>query len=194
MGAREEILDNVRKNQPCGRDLPAVPMFHREGRPVTETFAAALKTMAGETIERPPADLAEFLQRRFPAAKNICSAVPEFPGGMKPLDFPDWASPAAIDVTVVRSPLGVAETGSVLLSEKELGVNTIAFLAHDIVVLLDPKRIVENIHDAYAHPAFRDSNYAVLLTGPSGTADVGGIVVHPAQAVTTMTVIFWPES
>jgi L-lactate dehydrogenase complex protein LldG len=49
---------------------------------------------------------------------------------------------------LVRSPLGVAETGSVLLSEKELRVNTIGFLAHDIVILLDPKNIVENIHPA----------------------------------------------
>jgi len=28
-------------------------------------------------------------------------------------------------------------------------VNTIGFLAHDIVILLDPKNIVEHIHDAY---------------------------------------------
>jgi L-lactate utilization protein LutB len=33
---------------------------------------------------------------------------------------------------IVRSPLGVAETGSVLLSEEEYSVNTIGSLAHDI--------------------------------------------------------------
>jgi L-lactate dehydrogenase complex protein LldG len=37
----------------------------------------------------------------------------------------------------------VAETGSVLLSEEEFRVNTIGFLAHDIVILLDPSDIVE---------------------------------------------------
>jgi L-lactate dehydrogenase complex protein LldG len=44
-----------------------------------------------------------------------------------------------IDVTIVRTPLAIAETGSVLLTETELLVNTIGFLAHDIVILLDPK-------------------------------------------------------
>ena len=78
-------------------------------------------------------------------------------------------------------PLAVAETGSVLLTESELRVNTIGFLAHDIVILLDPKQIVENIHDAYQQPALRESKYAELMTGPSGSADIGGITVHPAQ-------------
>jgi L-lactate dehydrogenase complex protein LldG len=90
--------------------------------------------------------------------------------------------------------MGVAETGSVLLSEVELRVNTIAFLAHDIVVLLDPKRIVENIHLAYRHPAMRERAYFVLMTGPSGSADIGGKEVHPAQGVMTLTVILWPPS
>src|SRR5262249_44799014 len=99
-----------------------------------------------------------------------------------------------IDVTIVRSPLGVAETGSVLLSEEEFRVNTIGFLAHDIVILLDPDAIVENIHDAYNHSHFRDKAYSVLMSGPSGSADIDGITVQPAQGVMTLTVIFWPCS
>jgi hypothetical protein len=58
---------------------------------------------------------------------------------------------------------------------------SIGFLAHDILILLDPKDIVENIHGAYQHPAFRESKYAVLITRPSGSADIGGKTVYPAQ-------------
>jgi L-lactate dehydrogenase complex protein LldG len=76
----------------------------------------------------------------------------------------------------------------------ELRVNTIAFLAHDIIVLLDPETIVENIHLAYRHPAMRERAYFVLMTGPSGSADIGGKEVHPAQGVMTLTVILWPRS
>jgi len=71
-------------------------------------------------------------------------------------------------------------------------VNVIGFLAHDIVILLDPKNNVENIRDAYRHPAFKGTSYAVLMTGPSGSADIAGTTVHPAQGVTTLTVIMWP--
>ena len=99
-----------------------------------------------------------------------------------------------MDVTIVRTPLGVAETGSILLTEKELGVSTIVVLAQHLVVLLDPADLVENIHVAYRHPSFQEAAYAVLLSGPSGSADIGGITVHPAQGVTTLTVVLSPRT
>ena len=72
--------------------------------------------------------------------------------------------------------------------------DTLGFLAHDIVILLDPAEIVENIHDAYSHPHFLDKAYTLLMSGPSGSADIAGITVHPARGVMTLTVIFWPRA
>ena len=107
---------------------------------------------------------------------------------------PRLGAPADVDVTIVRTPLGVAETGSILLTEKELGVTTIAVLAQHLVVLLDPTDLVKNIHLAYRHPSFQETAYAVLLSGPSESADIGGTTVHPAQGVTTLTVILSPRT
>jgi L-lactate dehydrogenase complex protein LldG len=194
MDTRDEILNSVLKNQPAHRELPQVPMFHRNPESLVSVFEKSLKYMAGEFVDRPPSDFAAYLRNKFPNAKIICSAVPEYSRNRKPEDYTNWSDAHDIDVTIVRSPLGVAETGSVLLSEKELRVNTIGFLAHDIVILLDPKNIVENIHDAYQHPAFQAAKYAVLMTGPSGSADIAGTTVHPAQGVMTVTVIFWPNA
>jgi L-lactate dehydrogenase complex protein LldG len=195
MSIRDAILQDVRNNQPSPRELPAIPKFHAS-QPVDlkKQFAESLKELYGEVLTEPPADFEKFLRTRFPDAKTICSTVPEYAGNSKPEDFARWSDAGSIDVTIVRSPLGVAETGSVLLSEEEFRVNTIGFLAHDIVILLDPAEIVENIHDAYAHPHFLDKAYSLLMSGPSGSADIGGITVHPAQGVMTLTVIFWPRA
>jgi L-lactate dehydrogenase complex protein LldG len=192
MDTREHLLNNVRKNQPATRQLPAIPAFHRETESLVSVFERSLKYMAGAFVESPPPNFSAYLREKFPDAKNICSVAPEYAGNKKPEDYSNWADAAEIDVTIVRSPLAVAETGSVLLTENELRVNTIGFLAHDIVILLDPKDIVEDIHDAYQHPAFRENKYAVLMTGPSGSADIGGKTVHPAQGIMTLTVIMWP--
>jgi L-lactate dehydrogenase complex protein LldG len=193
MSIRDTILQNVRSNQPSYRDLPAIPKFHSE-QPVDlkRKFAAALKELSGEVMTEPPADFEKFLRDRFPDAKVICSTVPEYAGNKEPEDFARWSDASSIDVTIVRSPLAVAETGSVLFSEEEFRVNTIGVFAHDIVILLDPAEIVENVHDAYGHPHFRDRAYSLLMSGPSGSADIAGTTVHPAQGVTTLTVIFWP--
>jgi L-lactate dehydrogenase complex protein LldG len=195
MSSRDNILQNIRNNQPSSRELPTVPSFRAEPPlDLRKQFIAALKELTGEVVNEPPDDFDGFLKERFPSAKTICSAVPEYAGNSKPEDLARWSDASSIDVTVVRSPLGVAETGSALLSEEEFRVNTIGFLAHDIVILLDPADIVENIHDAYGHPHFRDKAYSLLMSGPSGSADIGGVTVHPAQGVMTLTVIFWPHT
>src|SRR6266481_7295702 len=195
MSSRDTILQNVRNNQPSSRELPSIPRFHSgQMLELKARFVAALKELDGEVVTEPPADFGKFLRARFPEAKVICSTVSEYAGNVTPEELTRWSDASGIDVTIVRSPLGVAETGSVLLSEEEFRVNTIGFLAHEIVILLDPAEIVENIHDAFGHPHFQDKAYSLLMSGPSGSADIGGITVHPAQGVMTLTVIFWPRA
>jgi L-lactate dehydrogenase complex protein LldG len=193
MGAREDILTAIREHHPPSRELPQIPAFHRATDGLVDSFTDGLALLDGKSVTEPPTDLQQWLTETFPDAARICSAVPELRGAVTPAEFSDWAAPANVDVTVVRSPLGVAETGSVLVTEKELDVTTIAVLAQHLVVLLDPADIVENIHDAYRHPSFQRAAYAVLLSGPSGSADIGGKTVHPAQGVTTLTVILSPR-
>jgi L-lactate dehydrogenase complex protein LldG len=193
VASRDDILTAIRERRPASRDLPAVPDFRRTSDDLIDLFAVALARLDGKTVPQPPADLQQWLSETFPEASRICSAVPEVNGTITPAEFTDWAAPADLDVTVVRTPLGVAETGSILVTEKELGVNTIAVLAQHLVVLLDPADLVENIHVAYRHPSFQDAAYSVLLSGPSGSADIGGVTVHPAQGVTTLTVILSPR-
>jgi L-lactate dehydrogenase complex protein LldG len=194
MGTRELILETVRTNKREFVQLPEIPNFAGDPQDLSEKFESALKRLAGVVVHDPPKDFDQFLRETFPAAKTICSTAPEVRGNLRVEDIGEWSNASKIDVTIVRSPLGVAETGSVLLSEEELLVNTIGFLAHDIVILLDPKEIVPDIHAAYRHPHFRDKAYAVLMSGPSGSADIGGKTVHPAQGVMTLTVIYWPRN
>jgi L-lactate dehydrogenase complex protein LldG len=192
MAAREDILTAIRERRPASRELPQVPDFHHAADDLIGLFAAALARLDGKTVTQPPADLQQWLAETFPDASRICSVIPEVNGTITPAEFSDWAAPADVDVTVVRTPLAIAETGSILVTEKELGVNTIAVLTQHLVVLLDPADLVENIHLAYRHPSFQEAAYAVLLSGPSGSADIGGKTVHPAQGITTLTVILSP--
>jgi len=190
---RSSILDAVRKNQPPSRPMPKIPRFPATA-PTDRValFSEGVTRMAGVVIAEDAGDMNSFLRKRYPDAMVICSAVPEYEGTMRPSSLNHWSEASKIDVCVLRSPLGVAETGSILLSDIELQVHTIAFLAHDLVVLLDPKLIVANIHDAYEHPYFKSRPYSLLMTGPSGSGDIGGVTVHPAQGVKSLTVILSP--
>jgi L-lactate dehydrogenase complex protein LldG len=190
MSSRDEILERVRRNQPPPQPLPIVPMFDA-GLPTSiDAFKSSLVRMGGKFVGAPAAgNLDAQIKALFPDAKVICSATPEVKGN-RPID--GVRAPRElddVDVGVVRAAFGVAETGSLWLSEVQFKVNALGFLAQHLVVLLDPGAIVANMHRAYQHPAFATAQYAVFMTGPSATADIEGVLIHGAQGIRTMTVI-----
>jgi L-lactate dehydrogenase complex protein LldG len=120
----------------------------------------------------------------------IASAVPELAGNraLDPAAAP--ASLADVDVGVVRAVFGVAETGSVWLTQSEFKVSALGFLAQHLVVLLDRSKIVGNMHHAYRDRARFEAGYGVFMTGPSATADIEGVLIHGAQGIRSLTVVF----
>jgi L-lactate dehydrogenase complex protein LldG len=48
---------------------------------------------------------------------------------------------------------------------------------------------VSNLHDVYRQSGFFEARYAVLMTGPSATADIEGVLVRGAQGIRSLTVI-----
>jgi L-lactate dehydrogenase complex protein LldG len=188
--SRAEVLARVRANQPVPLPMPDVPVFERAAGVALETFVASLERMGGMFAGADAStDLDSFIGRRYPNARVICSAVPEVAGTRRAEAVRAPSELDDVDVGVVRALLGVAETGSVLLSEDQFKVNALGFLSQHLLVLLDPAAIVPDLHHAYRHPAFFTARYAVFLTGPSATADIEGVLVHGAQGVRSLTVV-----
>ena len=122
-------------------------------------------------------------------AASSFSMVPEI-DGTETLDVDrEPADLADVEVAIVRAAFGVAETGSICLTEAELGVNTLGYLAQHLVVLLDPADIVINIHHAYHRPEIKQARYCVFQTGPSATADIEGVLILGAQGVRSLSIL-----
>ena len=190
MTSRAVILDRVRRNQPAPRPAPEVPTFDGPLAAPLATFTKALARMGGVVTEAPAqGSLDAFIRARFPQAKVICSATPEVVGTRDVQSVRHPADLDDVDVGVVRAVFGIAETGSVALSEREFGVNALGFLAQHLVVLLDPQAIVPNLHHAYLKRGFFDAAYTVLMTGPSATADIEGVLIRGAQGIRSLTVV-----
>jgi L-lactate dehydrogenase complex protein LldG len=192
MSRRDEILAQVRANlQRVNRALPAIPMF--DGSPpaaLLALFKESLHCMGGVFLDPPASgDPLAPVREKIAGAKVVCSTVPEIAGNR---DIAGVTSPqdlADVDFAIVRAAFGVAETGSVLLSDAELQVNAVAYLAQHLILLLDPADIVVNLHHAYRRPEFRDRHYASFHTGPSATADIEGVLIHGAQGVRSLSVL-----
>jgi L-lactate dehydrogenase complex protein LldG len=195
MSAREEILGRIRKNQPAPTALPEVPTFDTTGGSALERFKAGVARMGGKVAEAPGDGAVEALiAKLFPAAKVICSATGEVAGNRRLDPTRPPAGLHDVDVGVVRAVFGVAETGSVWITDAQFKVSALGFLPQHLVVLLDPARIVDNMHHAYRERAQFDAGYGVFMTGPSATADIEGVLIHGAQGIRSLTVVLKAEA
>jgi L-lactate dehydrogenase complex protein LldG len=192
MSSRDTILASIRANRPgVDRPLPEVPLFD-DSPPASllEAFKNSLHQMGGVFLDPPASgDILAPVREKIAGAKIVCSTVPEIAGNR---DIARVGAPqdlADVDFALVRASFAVAETGSVLLSEADLHVNAVAYLAQHLIVLLDPADIVVNLHHAYRRPEFRDRHYASFHTGPSATADIEGVLIHGAQGVRSLSVL-----
>ena len=192
MSSRDDILESIRANRPrVERSLPAVPLF--DDSPPASLLAAFkdnLHRMGGVFLDPPASgDPLAPVRAKIDGAKVVCSTVPEIAGNC---DIASVGAPqelADVDFAIVRASFAVAETGSVLLSDLDLHVNAVAYLAQHLIVLLDPADIVVNLHHAYRRPEFRSRHYAAFHSGPSATADIEGVLIHGAQGVRSLSVL-----
>jgi L-lactate dehydrogenase complex protein LldG len=197
MSSRDDILASIRANRPrLERPLPAVPLF--DDHPPTSLIAAfknCLHRMGGLFLDPPAAgDPLQPVREKISDAKVVCSTVSEIAGNRDIAAIGRAQDSADVDVAIVRASLGVAETGSVLLSDADLRVNAVAYLAQHLIVLLDPADLVLNLHHAYRRPDFRERHYASFHTGPSATADIEGVLIHGAQGVRSLSVLPLPRT
>ena len=154
-----------------------MPTFDAATGSALNDFKAAVVRMGGKLADAPAdGDLDALVRQLFPDAKVVCSATPEVAGN-RPLDRVRHPTELSdVDVGVVRALFGVAETGSVWITDAQFKVSSLGFLSQHLVVLLDPARIVGNLHHAYRERAQFDVGYGVFMTGPSATADIEGRV------------------
>ena len=185
----ERPADGTRERFP----LPELPVFETPAGDRRERFGDNLIAMGGKLASLGSAQaLPAWLAERFPGVTPV-TATPEATSAA-PLER--RRAPASlhdVDVGIVRARFGIAETGSVWLSEQEYGVNALGYLVQHLVVLLDPNDIVDGLQEIYRLPDFASVRYAVLVTGPSATADIEGVLIQGAQGVRSLTVVLLPR-
>lgn len=85
------------------------------------------------------------------------------------------AQVADVDVGIAEGVMGIAETGSVLVSEHPLGDRVTTMLCHRLVLLVPRDRLTDRLESAAVWLAGRPTGtaaFAALITGPSRSADI----------------------
>ena len=87
-------------------------------------------------------------------------------------------------MSVTLAVAGVAETGSVVFRSDPQNPTTLNFLPDVHVIVLHTPDIVAYTEDVWARMRAEGGNWprtVNIISGPSRTADVGGVIVRPAH-------------
>ena len=207
MASKEDILKKYRANVRERFDMPDLSDIRAITYPdPLLQFMNMTKSVGGNAIEvEKGRDVNELIRELYPDAKEITSNLPEITIATRNPDEVGRARDLnGTDVGVVRGCFGVAENGCVWIPQ-QMKEKAVCFISENLVILLDKKQIVNNMHEAYARLSnasgktagdtelFDQYGYGTFISGPSKTADIAQVLVMGAQAARSATVLLIDE-
>ena len=205
MASKEDILKKYRANVRERFDMPDLSDIAAITYPdPLLQFMNMTKSVGGNAIEvEKGRDVNELIRELYPDAKEIASNLPEITIATRNPDEVGRARDLnGTDVGVVRGCFGVAENGCVWIPQ-QMKEKAVCFISENLVILLDKKQIVNNMHEAYRRLTERDPKsgldmfdqygYGTFISGPSKTADIAQVLVMGAQAARSATVLLLDE-
>ena len=205
MASKEDILKKYRANVRERFDMPDLSDIRAITYPdPLLQFMNMTKSVGGNAIEvEKGRDVNELIRELYPDAKEIASNLPEITIATRNPDEVGRARDLnGTDVGVVRGCFGVAENACVWIPQ-QMKEKAVCFISENLIILLDKKQIVNNMHEAYRRLSTRDPKsgldqfdqygYGTFISGPSKTADIAQVLVMGAQAARSATVLLLDE-
>ena len=195
MASKEDILKKYRANVREKFDMPDLSDIKATTYPdPLLQFMNMTKSVGGNAIEVDKgADINALIRELYPDAKEIASNLPEITIATRNPDEVGRARDLnGTDVGVIRGSFGVAENACVWIPQ-QMKEKAVCFISENLVILLDKKQIVNNMHEAYRRIEFNDYGYGTFISGPSKTADIAQVLVMGAQAARSATVLLLDE-
>jgi L-lactate dehydrogenase complex protein LldG len=96
-----------------------------------------------------------------------------------------------LDTVILGGQMGVAENGAIWLSESNFHNRLIPFIAQQVIILLNYKKIVSTMEEAYSLINLSDTGFGVFISGPSKTADIEQSLVYGAHGAKKLTVVIY---
>ena len=190
MSSKEDILARLRKHaiEPVKRpEMTFEPLAYEHP---LEQFEKILQVAGASSVRLEAGqDVNEVIRSLYPEARSIASNLPGITcATVNPDLLEDPRELDGTDVAVIRGEFGVLENGMVWIKQ-QTRYKAVFFISEALVILLDRRRLVNNMHEAYAQPGFDDFGYGCFIAGPSKTADIEQALVIGAHGARAVTVI-----
>ena len=191
--SRELILNKIRQNRPKERvEMPENITFEANFSDKIEKFTEILRGIGGTVLAFENfIDNQAYVNNEFSDAETSINLVPEITFGNADISIiSDPHDLAPVDVAILRGQFGVAENGSIWLDEADFGGHRVLpFITQHLIIVLDKKRIFNNMHEAYTQLDITKTGFGLFLAGPSKTADIEQSLVIGAHGARSLVVL-----
>lgn len=190
--SREKILSLIRKNQPTSIPRPKLNFEKQHFENPVERFCELLEMVGGMTrIVSADENLLKF--SKISEYDKVLSALKVIPDQNIDRDTIKTAHDMKdIDYCCFHVDLAVAENGAFLTNCEDFDFRSVYFLAQHLIVTVNAKDIVHNMHEAYKACGEMDrGEFSVFVSGPSKTADIEQCLVIGAHGARSLQVFIY---
>lgn len=189
---RASILKSIKRNKPELVTIPEIDLnLFAENVNVIETFKSNVQLVGGNLREMSQSeDINVVIKELYPKAQRTVSQIPG--SNLETISITKETAPHSlenIDLAIIKGEFGVAENGSVWVSENQFPLRVLPFITNDLVIVLSKNDLCLHMHEAYKQIAGRDRTFGLFISGPSKTADIEQCLVIGAQGAMSLTII-----
>ncbi len=187
---REQILAQVKQNQPPQKPLPIIDVVV-EPKDLLVEFKAKLEILHVSVffVEDYNA-IKTILHNEAKATDRVVTTITELADTATFIDTikEDAHSLENVELAIIPAHFGVAENGAVWVTEDLIKYRVLPFIAQQLAVVINKADIVANMHLAYDKIAGTSYDFGVFIAGPSKTADIEQSLVLGAHGPKGMMV------
>lgn len=194
MTTRDQMLANIKANQPAVLPLPTQFTFVSTFPDLTQQFVDILTFVGGRAVLLPDmAAVRTHLQEQYAGLTNVATTVPDLASlaDMK-LDVADPHDLAGLNLAIIEGPLAVAENAAIWVDERQLPQRVVPMITQQLVIIIRQSMIVPNMHDAYKQIRVNVTGFGTFICGPSKTADIEQSLVIGAHGARSLLVCILP--
>lgn len=188
--SREKILNAIKKFKPAEVPLPQKFGVEKPAINLTEKYLEVLHSIGGKgMVVDDLNEVEKLLQQKRESGTEVVNCCREL-SGYNADDYlqKSGAEAETVQTVFLKGSFAVAENAAIWVPERAMVSRILPFICQELVMIVEEKNIVPNMHEAYEKLAVDEDGYGAFIAGPSKTADIEQSLVIGAHGPLSLQV------